>query len=381
MKFTNMKNTKILCLFLVGLSTLCLPIYVIASEYDIDLNYFEFDIEVEAMKQLNEKFNAYEFAKTLKISEPLFPPKLTPEQVNLKIEDTLQKILKKNYPKSRYEEFQREAEEKYTMYQVGQQVSIRRQYGGQQLKVSGLLEVVTNEIIKISGTPISPVDIDRDDLARLYLSDHETAIAKYVRTKTHIFDEAKKQFIESEKKKIARRIWRAAGYRKSKRSGRWVSVMDVFLHQYEKSRKKKLELLRKEARKTIYQKNGYVFVEAKGGWIPGEVLMAEKEAEQIRNMSFVDRMKGFFKKKSKVDIKEDKTETSDLEETEQPDLSKGSEDKEDLWDDELFSDDEENLSESPKSKSKATQKPGLNKKKDTPLFNEDVSDLFDEDDN
>ena len=376
---------KIYLFFLV--LTACNSFHIVADEYEDDLHIgtndyshdlkrFEFDIEVEALKVLNTEFSAYTFAKTLKIDEPLYPAKLTPEQVTLKIEDELQRLIKKKFPQTRYEEIKEEAEKKYTMYQVGSHVSIERQYGGQLLKVSGLLEVVSNDLIKISGMPISTVDIAKDDLARLHWTEHEAAVEKYVRSKTHAFDEKRKEFARSERARIARRLWQEAGYRRLRKSGRWVSVMDVFLHQYKKRRGKRLKLLREEIRKEIYSKNGFIFDEAKGGWIPKAVLVAEAEAEKERNAPLIVKMKKFFKKKAKIADKIMKEPEVNI--AAEPALSEDGtpakiEIEEDLWGDDLFSDDDS--SNQPEQK-KLPEK----SERDRIPPEDDVSDLFDEDD-
>ena len=358
-----------------------IPFCVAEGEYEMELKPFDFDVEVEALKVLNAEFSAYSFAKTLNIKEPLFSPKLTPTQITLKIENELQRILKKNFPNSRYEEIKEEAEKQYTMYKVGSKVSIKRQYGGQQLQVSGLLEVVSNDLIKISGTTISAVDIDREDLARLYWTHHEAEIEKYVRSRTHAFEEKRKEFIKKERATIAKTLWKQAGYKRLKKSKRWVSVMDVFLHQYQKARDKKLAHLREKVRKEIYLTNDFVFDEARG-WIPKAVLVAEMEAEKERNAPLIDRMKKFFMKQTKVEAKQPINDESGADESIKPPIpedlpQEDTEFEEDLWGDDLFSDDDTDES---KPESSGKQKPLSEKEtKESKSFN-DVSDLFDEDD-
>jgi hypothetical protein len=365
-----------------------------AGEYDNELSRYAYDIEIQALTLLEANLNVDLFAEQLKLETPIFPTELTQEQVKSKIEEELRMRVEEKFPRSRYDEIKREAEEKYKMYKIGDQVSISRQYGGQQIEVTGLLEVVSPAIVKISGLPVPKIDIDEKDHAQLYWTEHEEAIQKYVRNKTRTFEEERDKFQKQQEKLLARKIWAESGYRRVKKSKGWVPLSEIFFQRYEKERQKKLNQLREEIKEKIYREHEYVYVEEKGGWLPEKVLAVEIAKEKAKEEGgLLGGFKGFFKKKTETakaataeEVADDQPVAEDVSKEEQAESAPEGEqtetppepkDEDDLWG-------EEDIPAKPKSPvekkaDKATEtipdKPSETKEPDE---KEDVSDLFDE---
>ncbi len=380
----------------IGSALVLLVIFGCTSTYaaneNSELRRFEFDIEYLALKAVNREINATEFAKNLNLADSLYPPRLSPDQVKRKIEKDLQELVDKKFPDSRYQVIKREAEEKYSMYNVNEHIKIERQYAGQLMEVEGRLEVVSIDLVKISGLPIPKRDIPKQYLARLFWSDHEDAIRKYVRQQTRSFEEKRDDFRKKARGKLSRRIWTDAGYRKNKKTSRWVPIMSVFHHQYEKIRGKILERVREEMREQVYRDNRYVLVPEKGGWVLESDLILEVDEEEEGKAAFLGRVKDFFKTApnapptvpktdsaeppAQVAAKEMGTETAAPE----PESAAATEDDDDdLWGEE----DLDEWNELEDEQEAAAAEPSIDIEIEEPepeIIDEDVRDLFDEGD-
>ena len=361
---------------IIGLLSICLissVTWISAKQVDFDeeLERFDFDIEIRSVKKLNSQFTPSDFANTLKITKPLFLTKYTREQVRLMIENEVQKLVTKKFPKERYDEIEIEAEKRYTMYKVGDNIVIHRQYGGQLLEASGLLETVATELVKVSGLPIPTVDIVSEDLARLYWRQHEEAISKYIRNKTREFEDARKAYRQKIRAKIARTMWHQSGYRKIKRSNRWVSVLNAFLNQFERTKREMLESIRIPERVEVYKENGYSYVEERGGWILQSVLDEEQRALEEGGDSILGKIKVFFKKKKSAESTQVVEDEEDQKDSIPADL------EEEFWE-------ESNKDASAAESNEIDDKSGKGEKPlqntDSPEETDGASDLFDEED-
>ncbi len=296
-------------------------------DYSDELKRYDFDIEVQTIKAVNQLLKPNDYAISIKLNPPIYPPVLTVDQVKLKIAEEIQALINQHFPDATYEKIKNDADEKFKMYKVGETVTIQRHYANQLLEVKGLLEVVSNDIIKISSIPIPKRDIARDDLARLFLADHEDAVRIYVQREVHKFEEKRKEYIEKAQDALTNKVWTKAGYLYNRRTNKWVPVMDIFNYQYSKAREKEMRRVRQEIREKVYKQNNYVNIPERGGWIPQQVLdmevAAKNVSEEAKDTTFLAKFKAFINKKTEAEGKPLTTnaeETSGTDEPENPDL-------------------------------------------------------------
>ncbi len=339
-------------------------------DYSDELKRYEFEIEVRAFQALKEELDAHKYAESLKITGPIHPAVMTQDQVRLQIADELKRIVEEQFPNSRYTEIKNEAEQLYKMYKVGERITIKRHYGGQQLEVDGLLEVISTDLVKISSLPVPKVDIAKDDLARIFWAEHEDAIQKYIRKQTRIFEENRKTFSEKQKNLISNKLWLENGYVRNKKTRRWVPIQDVFMNKYEREKDSKLNSLRTEIRKEVYQENNFVHVPERGGWIRESDLVVETTVE-TEDATFLGKVKTFFKTKKESDSDIEKSGVVKVtDESSNATPAGNAEDESDLWDADDFQHDSGESGDASPGDKPADAPPAPKK--------EDVSDLFDE---
>lgn len=273
-----------------------------ASEYDNELLRFDFETEIRAMRLVDSQLDTRQVATDLKLMLPIYPPQLTPQQISLKIEDEVYKSLEAQYSKAQYEKIKQQADETFRMYKPGDHISIMRQYGGQQLEASGLLEVVSKDIVKISSLPIPKLDIAKKDLARLYWAEHEEAIKKYVRMETRKFDDARIEFEKKERQRLTHAIWTDAGYRRLKKSNTWIPNVELFYKKLDLLRRQKIAEVLPGIKEEVYKENKYVYDEQQQSWVPHSVVaLAAAQKASAESGGLLGKMKAFLKTKTVVE--------------------------------------------------------------------------------
>lgn len=273
-----------------------------ALEYDNELQRFDFEAEVRAMRLVDSQLDTRQVAADLKLMLPIYPPQLTPQQISLKIEDEVYKRVEVQYSKAQYEKIKQQADETFRMYKPGDHISIMRQYGGQQLEASGLLEVVSKDIVKISSLPIPKLDIAKKDLARLYWAEHEEAIKKYVRMETRKFDEARVVFEKTERQRLTHATWTEAGYRRLKKSNTWMPNVELFYKKLDLLRRQKIADVLPGIKEEVYKENKYVYDEQQQGWVPHSVVaLAAAQKASAESGGLLSKMKAFLKTKTVVE--------------------------------------------------------------------------------
>ncbi len=347
-----------------------------SGEFDNELMQFDFEIEVTGLTEVESEIDTQILVDKLRLSLPIYPPMLTPEQVEIKIEHDLNEIVEKHFPSKKYREIKTEANVKFEMFKIynpshknNEVISIVRHYNGQPKKEEGFLMRVTPKNILIGSLAISRVDISKNDLARLYLDEHEIAAKKYIKIETRKFDEQKEVFSTDQRKRLVRKIWSESGYKKLKKSGKWVPAIDLYYKHLDKFTGKLLLTKREEIRERVYRENDYTFIEETGEWIPQNVIdqaakTAALKAVAKEQSSLLGKVKGFFKTQVAVQPAA-KTDTAENSESDSADESENRENK-------------ESASTESDSDSSNEEQPTPDESSDSDSSNEDVSDLYDE---
>ncbi len=372
-------------------NTLCFSLLILlipsvitcnAGEYDNELLQFDFEIEIASITEVEPAIDTRILVDKLRLSLPVYPPTLTPEQVEIKIEHDLNEIVETHFPNKKYREIKKVASEKFKMFKIfkpndanNEVISIVRQYNGQPKREKGFLMRVTPKKVLIGSLAISRVDISKNDLARLYLDEHEIAAKKYIKIETRKFDDQKEIFSTEQRRQLVRKIWLESGYKKLKRSGKWVPSIDLYYKHLDRIESKLLLAKREEVRERVYQANGYTFIEETGEWIPQNVIdqaakAAAEKAIQKEQSSLLGKVKGFFK--TKVDVQS----------TEKTDTDEGGADAAENLETDAADESENAASGAAESESDSDssdeEQPASDNLSDSDSANEDVSDLYDE---
>lgn len=252
-----------------------------------ELKLFDFDIEVQALQELNQQFSKRKFAQELKIKRAIYPPALPADIVEIKIETRINEILGKKFPNSHYAEIRREAEEKYKLYPLKSVVTIEANSRGKKATFTGVLDFVTPEWVKVQA-PIAKRDVLEQYLPHLYRAEHEIAVKHYISKATRDYNMKKSIYETKLRKKISAYYWATYGYMRRKKQ--WVPKIDIFNALYEKAYTQRLDKIREEVRRKVYTENGYAYNDKLAKWEKAAPVVAEPEVKE----SILDQMQGFL---------------------------------------------------------------------------------------
>ncbi|RMD82395.1 MAG: hypothetical protein D6820_03745 [Lentisphaerae bacterium] len=245
-----------------------------------ELKAYEYDIIRLAIEQVNRDVNPLAIVNKYKISLPILPPRLDHDQVAALVRKEIELRVSAKFPMTRLKEIEKEAEEKFRLYKVGDKVSIevidvRRHV---KMTLNRYIREITGRGVRLGDDFFSFTDVSRKEYPHFFRDAHQRAIEQYIKVQTGLFKEAREKYEKQVRKEIEAKIWRDEGYVFVKRLRKWVPREELVQKLIEKEWMKKFESIKSDVEVLVLEKNGYVWDEQNGYWESKED--AEREAQE-----------------------------------------------------------------------------------------------------
>lgn len=226
---------------------------------------FALQIELQTRKAVNSKLNAVTFALESNIITPIPPQRNTHAQVEQMIEALAESRVEKEYPRGFHEQIKEEAAAVYKMWEIGDTVKISFRHHARDKGRLGRLEAKTSTRVIVSSMPVAKEDLHPENLARLYVNDHEEAIQRYIRVKTDAFTRERERRLKQIIAELETRMWPENEF-EQQANNRWRARKVVFDEVYSKKWQSVYRQLRPQFQKSIYEANGGVYDEINSVW-------------------------------------------------------------------------------------------------------------------
>jgi hypothetical protein len=245
-------------------------------------------------KVIAEKLTKQMIATKLRFPWPVPPPKERKDQIVKRVEAEIDKQAKAKFPEAKRQEFQKEAEKLFRVYQPGdvvEEFQLKRDYGTNTTVRKGRLYQVTENRIRVGNRWLIPEDLTDEMKARFYEEASEREIKKYVRHENNVYNQQISEFKRDLLKKRLPLAFMAGGYypagarfMQSTDPSKWLAKTEVVDMIYAMRHKQLVQQVAPRITKETFEAHGYELVkENNNEWMPkteAAAFRARKAAEE-----------------------------------------------------------------------------------------------------
>ncbi|NLF18826.1 MAG: hypothetical protein GX595_16465 [Lentisphaerae bacterium] len=225
-------------------------------------------IDQRVKEEVDKTVKPQDVATKLGMKWPVPKPKQTKEQIEADVNRQIDELTAKQFPESRRKAFEKEAAEKYKIFQTGDEVSFNIRGGmGPNAIVRGRLLDRTAQRVKVSSRFILREDIAEEDQARFWEDVSEEYRKRYIRVQNAQYDGKIRAFQDAQRQTRLPAALRAARYAavpnkpKSLKLSDWFAEADVLDFFCKKLAKECEERERPRIAEQVFTSNGYEMVE------------------------------------------------------------------------------------------------------------------------
>ncbi|MBN2452371.1 MAG: hypothetical protein JXR77_18435 [Lentisphaeria bacterium] len=257
-------------------------------------------VEEEVKNSVSEKA----VAEMLHLAWPVRKPPKEKDEIAAQIEKELEQASAKTFPDSTRREFEKEAEEKYRIHEVGETVAFMLRGGqGPNAQVKGKLYDKTTMRLKVGGRYILRDDMEEESQARFWEDTSDEFRKKLIRVRNVQYDGKIKAYQDQMRATRLPEALRAARYicdprkPKSLKLENWHAEADVLDAFYKRQSAEKEKEIRPQITEQVFTSNGFVLVEDEINgtkeWMPKKEaasfrerireLLAQRKSEEAAN--------------------------------------------------------------------------------------------------
>ncbi len=233
------------------------------------------EIENKVKLEVGRQLNPPKIAEHLGLHYPPPAPSRSVDEVKKAAVEAAQNKVDEQFPPEQIEQFRNEAEEKYALWEEGDEVSFVIRGGrGRTPAVAGRLRHVSSTRVKIDNRWIAHQDITREALARLDPDIHKSVVEKTVRKQQITRAVERERLYDKVYPAINKRLMKDSHYVQWK--GRWIAADELFEKALVYHRRKLAKKIHPDIEHEVFTENDYV--QREGEWVPKGMLGRLKKA-------------------------------------------------------------------------------------------------------
>lgn len=253
-------------------------------------------------EDVDKTIKQQDIATKLGLRSPVRKPPKSKDEVAAEVEKQLDELAAKQFPDARRKEFEKEAADKYRMYEVGEEVSFSIRGGmGPNALVKGRLYEKTKQRIKAGSRFVLRTDMDAETQSHFWEDVNEDFRKRHIRVQNTQYDAKISAFKEEQRETKLPEALRAAHYirdpkkPKSLKLSDWVAEADVLDFFYKKQSEAYEAEVKPKITEQVFVSNGYELVEdtinGTKEWMP------KKQA-----LTFRERLKELIERKKQEEL-------------------------------------------------------------------------------
>lgn len=224
---------------------------------------------------VGDRVDSTDIAEKLGFEYPVPAPTRTSEEIKEEAKKRAREVVDEKYPESQLEQFRKEAEEKFSRYNIGDEVSLVLRGGrGPSSRADGRLRAVTEQRIQVGRRWISRRDMAEEDLARIDEELNKQAVKDYISRRRLRREVSREDLMKNTYQEQVRQLLLASNY--TYWNKHWVAKKKLFEHVVAKRRKEVDAEVRPAIELEVFEENGYL--QREGEWVPKGVLGRLKKA-------------------------------------------------------------------------------------------------------